>query len=47
MKIESQVIKNLVSLGYIARENNLEIEDIIEMLEQGFVAMQPEHRSRS
>ncbi|VVB97972.1 Uncharacterised protein [uncultured archaeon] len=41
-KMDEQTIRNLVSLGYMARENNLEIEDVVEMVERGFVAIQPQ-----
>ncbi len=39
MEMDSKMIKNLVSLGYLARETGLEIEDIVDMVEKGFVAV--------
>lgn len=37
--IDIQTMKDLVSLGYIARESGLEVEEIVEMVEKGFIAM--------
>ncbi len=42
MKMDAETIRNLVSLGYMARENGLEMADVVEMVEKGFVAIQPE-----
>lgn len=40
--MDSQMVRNLVSLGYMAKENNLEMEDVVEMVEKGFVAINAE-----
>ncbi len=45
MMMDSQTIKNLVSLGYLARENGLEMEDVVEMVEKGFVAIHPQRQA--
>ncbi len=42
MAMDVQMVKNLVSLGYVARESGLEVEDILQMIEKGFVAIGPE-----
>lgn len=44
MKMDSQTVKNLISLGYMARENGLEMADVVEMVEKGFVAIQPQRQ---
>lgn len=41
MEIDANIIRNLISLGYMAKENELEIEDVVEMIERGFVAIEP------
>ncbi len=45
MNMDAQTIRNLVSLGYLARENDLQVEDVIEMVEKGFVAIQPQKQA--
>jgi hypothetical protein len=44
MKMDAQTIRNLVSLGYMARENGLDMEDVVEMVERGFVALEPQRQ---
>lgn len=45
MKMDAQMIRNLVSLGYVARESGLEVEEIVDMIEKGFVAIHPERQT--
>ena len=42
MNANGKMIRSLVSLGYMARENGLEMEDVLEMIERGFVALEPQ-----
>lgn len=42
MNMDAQTVKNLISLGYMARENGLDMDDVVEMVERGFVAIQPQ-----
>ncbi|MBU0585961.1 hypothetical protein KJ780_00460 [Candidatus Micrarchaeota archaeon] len=42
MKMDIEMMRNLVSLGYTAKESGLDIEDVVDMIEKGFVAVQPQ-----
>ncbi len=45
MKMDAQTVRNMVSPGYMARENGLPIDDVVEMVEKGFVAIQPQKQT--
>lgn len=44
MKMDAQTVKNLISLGYMAKENDLTMEDVVEMVERGFVAIETQRQ---
>lgn len=45
MEMDAKMVKGLISLGYMAKENELEIEDVMEMIEKGFLAIGPSRQT--
>ncbi|MFA5077343.1 MAG: hypothetical protein WC488_02865 [Candidatus Micrarchaeia archaeon] len=44
MEMNTQTVRKLVSLGYMAKENELDMDDVLEMVEKGFIAIQPQRQ---
>ena len=44
MEMNTQTMRKLISLGYMAKENELDMDDVLEMVEKGFIAVHPQRQ---